>query len=57
MQTQNKLTVDQIQTIYAKAWDKALLKRGDASFWNATAVCQRILNWKYSRIISSHTSL
>lgn len=57
MQTQTKLTVDQIQTIYAKAWDKALLKRGDASFWNATAVCQRILNWKYSRIISSHTSL
>jgi hypothetical protein len=49
------LTVDEIQKIYDRAFAKLQTIKGKPEFFDyAINVCQRLLNYKYKKICSSH---
>ena len=47
------LTVEQIQVIYDRAFEKLKTLKGNAEFYDyAIRICQRILNWKVAKIMA-----
>lgn len=53
-QTPCKITVAEIEKIYDRAFAKLKTMKGGSEFYDYAILCQRILNWKLSKIYASH---